>query len=320
MFCMTLVAASGTACAGLASQSRGVQPVINDCPIFPAGDIWNTRIDRAPVHKKSAAYIRSIGANTRLHPDFGSGTWKGAPIGIPYQFVDDATPLRPVRFQYGSESDPGPYPIPDNPLIEGGPASTGDRHIISIRQSDCRLFELFAAYPEDGGRRWRAGSGAQFDLRSHRLRPDTWTSADAAGLPIFPGLVRYEEVAAGAIEHAVRFTAQRTQRAYVWPARHYASRIKDPNVPPMGQRFRLKHDFDPSGFSPEVRVILVAMQRYGLILADNGSNWFISGAPDERWNNRVLRELKQIPGKAFEAVDLSAYRVDPDESRSRPPR
>ncbi|MCR9143432.1 MAG: hypothetical protein NXI24_14375 [bacterium] len=297
----------------------GPGPGIGNCPVFPAADIWNTRIDRAPVHSRSNAYVNSIGANTRFHPDFGSGTWQGAPIGIPYQIVDNSTPMRSVRFQYASESDPGPYPIPNNPLIEGGPDSDGDRHIIAIRPSDCTLFELFAAYPEQGGRAWRAGSGAKFDLRSHQLRPDTWTSADAAGLPIFPGLVRYDEVAAGEIKHAIRFTAVHTRRAYVWPARHYASSKTDKNIPPLGQRFRLKRSFDVSGYSPEVKVILIAMQRYGIILADNGSNWFVSGAPDERWNNSTLRELKRLTGKDFEAVDVSGYQVRPDSGQARIP-
>jgi hypothetical protein len=219
---------------------------------------------------------------------------------------------------YGSESDPGPFPVPADAPIEGGPDGTGDRHVIVLDRYRCELFELFDAHPGPGDG-WIAASGARFDLRSSDLRPDGWTSADAAGLPILPGLVRYDEVAAGEITHAIRFTASQTQRAYVWPARHFASSSSDPSLPPMGQRFRLKTSFDIGGFSPDVRVILTAMQRYGLILADNGSSWFVSGAPDERWDNDVLRELRTVPGSAFEAVDVSGMIIDPNSGRARQP-
>jgi hypothetical protein len=211
---------------------------------------------------------------------------------------------------YGSESDPGPYPFPASAPIEGGSGSTGDRHSLVLDRDACKLYELYRAFPQSNGT-WRAASGAVYDLRSNQLRPDTWTSADAAGLPIYPGLVRYEEVAAGVIRHAIRFTAPDTQSAHVWPARHDASDITDERYPPMGQRFRLKAGFDISGFSPQARVILQAMKTYGVILADNGSPWYISGAPDPRWDNDVLHELDVVHGSDFEAVDVSGLMVDP---------
>lgn len=292
-------------------------PGLAGCPLLPPDDIWNTRVDDLPLHPRSAAWIRSIGAETGLHPDFGSGLWNGGPIGIPFVLVPGTQPRVPVRFEYADESDPGPYPIPEDAPIEGGPASDGDRHILVLDRDNCRLYETWSTYPEGAG--WRAGSGAIFDLKSSKLRPDTWTSADAAGLPILPGLVRYDEVAAGAIRHAIRFTVQRSQRAYLWPARHYASSIRDPDVPPMGARLRLKANVDLSGFSPPVRVILQGFKDYGLILADNGSNWFISGVPDERWNNDLLRELKRVRGADFEVVDASGLMIDPDSGQARQP-
>jgi hypothetical protein len=222
----------------------------------------------------------------------------------------------PIQFTaYGNESDPGPYPVPEDAPIEGGPDGDGDRHVLVLDTEDCMLYELYRAFPQAGGA-WSADSAAKYDLTSNELRPDGWTSADAAGLPIYPGLVRYEEVASGTIDHAIRFTASQTQQAYVWPARHFASSITDPSVPPMGQRFRLKASFDLSGYSPEIQVILTAFKQYGIILADNGSSWYISGAPDERWDNDVLNELKTIPGSAFEAVDVSGLIVDPDSGQA----
>jgi hypothetical protein len=294
-------------------------PVPAGCSILPANNIWNTRVDSLPVHSRSAQYIASIGAGTTLHPDFGSGVWppgSTSPIGIPYVEVPAGqTPVSIIYTDYGDESDPGPFPIPANAPVEGGPDGEGDRHVIVLDRSACRLYELFYSWPQAGGA-WEASSGAAYDLNSNALRPAGWTSADAAGLPIFPGLVRYDEVAAGFIGHAIRFTASETQRAYVWPARHFASSNTSQDVPPMGQRFRLKASFDTSGFSPEVQVILTAMKQYGLILADNGSSWFISGAPDPRWDNDMLRELKTIPGSAFEAVDVSSLQVSPDSGEA----
>jgi hypothetical protein len=291
-------------------------PSLGGCPAFPVDNVWNARVDRLPVHAHSADYIATIGPNVGLHPDFGSGTWDGGPIGIPFATVAGSQPGVPVSFEYADESDPGPYPIPTDAPIEGGPASTGDRHVLVVDRDRCRLYELYAAYPQPDGS-WRAGSGAVFDLRSNALRPATWTSADAAGLPILPGLVRYEEVVAGAVRHALRFTASRTQRAFVWPARHQASSSTDPTRPPMGQRFRLKAGFNVSSFPARVQVILDALKTYGLILADNGSDWFISGVPDERWDNDELRALSQVHGRDFEAVNVSSLMVDPNSGQAR---
>lgn len=300
-------------CFTCAADSE-VMAVVSSCPILPADNIWNTPVDTLPVDANSSAYITTIGATTGLHPDFGSGLWDGGPIGIPYMEVPGTQPLVPVVFGYDDESDLGPYPIPPDAPIEGGPGSGGDRHILLIDRDNCILYELFYAFPQPDGS-WTAGSGAIFDLNSNALRPAGWTSADAAGLPIFPGLVRYDEVAAGEIKHAIRFTAPQTRRAYVWPARHSASSLTGTQYPPMGQRFRLKAGYDISGFSTEVQVILRALKKYGMILADNGSSWFISGAPDERWNNDILRQLKQVTGSNFEAVNVSSLMVSPDSGQ-----
>jgi hypothetical protein len=293
-------------------------PQVAGCTVFPADNIWNTPVDTLLVDPNSDTYVATIGVDATMHPDFGSGTWDGGPIGIPYTDVPGSQPRVPVAFDYDDESDPGPYPIPSNAPIEGGPDSDGDRHVLVVDRDDCVLYELFYAWPQSDGS-WEAGSGAVFELNSHALRPAGWTSADAAGLPILPGLVRYDEVAAGEINHALRFTAPQTRRAYVWPARHYASSLTGVEYPPMGQRFRLKADFDISGFSSDVQVILQALKTYGIILADNGSAWYLSGAPDERWNNDVLRELHQVHGSDFEAVDVSSLMVDPDSGQVRSP-
>ena len=291
-------------------------PTLEGCPIFPSDHIWNTPIDTLPVDPNSAAMIAPI-AGDHLHPDFGSGTWDGFPIGIPYVSVPGTQAKLNVIFGYDDESDSGPYPIPPNPPIEGNPDGDGDRHILILDRDHCDLYELYAAHLEVDG--WHAGSGAIFDLTDYALRPDGWTSADAAGLPILPGLVRYDEVAEGEIKHAIRFTVSQTRRDYVWPARHYASSLTGSQYPPMGQRFRLKADFEISSFSPEVQVILQAMKTYGLILADNGSDWFISGAPDERWDNDMLvSEFHRIYGSNFEAVDVSSLMLDPDSGQVKP--
>lgn len=292
-------------------------PVIDNCPAFPADHIWNARVDSLPVDPRSNDYIASIGANTSVHPDFGSGLWNNAPIGIPYAVVSAGQPGKTVTFTYASESDPGLYPIPPGVPIEGGPDSKGDRHILIIDRDACKLYELFAAYPNPDGS-WRAGSGAIFDLRTYALRPAGWTSADAAGLPIFPGLARYEEIAAGAIRHALRFTAPLTRKAYVWPARHYASDSTSASLPPMGQRFRLKNSFNTATFSPEVQIFLRALKEYGLILADNGSAWYISGVPNAGWNNDVwVGELARLKGSDFEAVDSSSLMKEVNSGQVR---
>ncbi|MGH2544320.1 MAG: hypothetical protein ACRDIB_16130 [Ardenticatenaceae bacterium] len=306
--------------AGVGVAARPARPFLGGCPVFPANNIWNVPIATLPVDPQSDEYVATIGLDETVHPDFGSGTWDGGPIGIPYVIVPESQALVPVAFQYADESDPGPYPIPPNAPIEGGRFSDGDRHVLVLRQETCLLYELFYAWPRQNGSWWLAGSGARFDLRSNALRPAGWTSADAAGLPILPGLVRYDEVAAGEIRHALRFTAPETRRDYIWPARHYASELTGPEYPPMGQRFRLRADFDISGFSPEVQVILQALKTYGMFLADNGSAWYISGVPDERWDNDVLHELHQVTGADFEAVDESSLMIHPDSARARWPQ
>jgi hypothetical protein len=271
---------------------------------FPDDNPWNADISKEPVDANSDAIIASIGAERNLHPDFGT-VWQGAPAGIPYVVVDGRQARVQVQFQYGDESDPGPYPVPPDAPIEGGPNAKGDRHVLVLDRDNWKLYELFSAYPQDGGKRWRAGSGAEFDLNSNKLRPAGWTSADAAGLPVFPGLVRFDEVMEQkAIRHALRFTVRRTRRAYVKPATHFASRLTDANLPPMGMRVRLKSAFDVSRFAAPVQVILVALKKHGMLLADNGSDWFISGAPDPRWDVEALATIKRVKGRDLEVVKM----------------
>lgn len=295
-----------------AAQAPPIGP--NGCTVLPANNIWNTPVDQLPVSPNSSTYVNRIGATSPLHPDFGSGTYNGGPIGIPFITVLGTQTQYPASFLYASESDPGPYAIPLNAPIEGGSNSTGDRHAISIDINNCILYELFNAFPQTSS--WKADSGAIFNLASNALRTATWTSADAAGLPILPGLVRYDEIAAGEIRHALRFTVPSTQRAYVWPARHYASSITDLTYPPMGVRFRLKASFNISGFSTTNQIILRALQKYGMMIADNGSAWFVSGAPDSRWDNTDLHVLTTITGSAFEVVDVSPLMVDPNSGQA----
>ena len=272
---------------------------------FPDDNPWNRDISQESVDPNSDAIVESIGLTKSLHPDFGT-VWQGAPSGIPYAVVDSKQSRVPVQFQYGDESDPGPYPIPANAPIEGGPNAKGDRHVLVVERDTWNLYETFSSYPQDGGKSWKASSGAVFDLNSNKLRPAGWTSADAAGLPIFPGLVRYDEVLEmKAIRHALRFTVRRSRRAYVPPATHYASRLTDANLPPMGMRVRLKASVDISKFSPAARVILTALQRYGMIVADNGGDWFLSGAPDPGWNDEEIATLKRIKGRDFEVVKMN---------------
>ena len=277
-------------------------PQLAGCPVFPATNVWNQPVDRLAVSENSRKIIRSIGLDTGLHPDFGSGLWEGRPIGIPYTIVRSTQKKVHVSFEYADESDRGPYPIPANVKIEGG----SDRHALLVDHDACRLYELYAL--ERRGARWLAGSGAIWDLRSNKLRPAGWTSADAAGLPILPGLARYDEVARGAITHALRFTVERTRRAYVYPARHFASDLTDPALPPMGLRVRLKRSFDTSGFPLQARVVLEALKRYGMIVADNGTSWYITGVPDERWDNDDLHTLGRVTGSDFEVVDTRGLR------------
>jgi len=291
--------------AGL-SRASATTPTIAGCPIFPASSPWNQPVDNLPVAPNSAQLIASIGLDAPVHADFGSGLWEGHRIGIPYVVVHGAkTPKSRLRFEYADESDKGPYPIPRNVPIEGDPnPGDGDRHALIVDQDSCRLYELYALQRTPSG--WTAGSGAIWNLRSNALRPAGWTSADAAGLPILPGLARWADAATGHIDHALRFTAERTRRAYVYPARHYTSDSNDPSLPPMGLRVRLKASFDISRFPPQARIVLAALKRYGMILADNGSPWYISGAPSPRWSNDQLHTLGQVTGRDFEVVDTSS--------------
>jgi len=267
--------------------------------VFPLDNPWNKDISNEPVDPNSNVLIASIGNDVRLHPDFGT-VWEGSPIGIPFNLVGSDQPKINVTFRYASDSDAGPYPIPSDALIEAG----SDKHVLVIDTFNLRLYELFNA-TRNTNNTWNAGSGAIYDLNSNQLRPDYWTSADAAGLPIFPGLVRYEElVEKGEINHALRFTVSNTQNAFIHPATHGASDNNDPNLPPMGMRVRLKANFDISGFSLHVQVILRALKKYGMFVADNGSNWYISGAPDTRWDDDELGQLKTIKGNNFEVVKM----------------
>jgi hypothetical protein len=291
--------------AGVATAHALRLPSAPRCPVFPASNVWNRPVDARPVAANSAQLIASIGLDAGLHPDFGSGLYAGGPIGIPFDVVSAKTPRARVSFEYADESDRVRYPIPASVHIEGGRTSDGDRHALLLDKDACKLYELYALYPKAGGG-WRAGSGAVWNLRSNALRPAGWTSADAAGLPILPGLARYDEVARGVIDHALRFTASRTRRAYVYPARHYASSSDDPSLPPMGLRVRLKASIDISGFPPQARVVLQALKTYGMILADNGSSWYVSGAPSPRWSNDDLHSLGRITGSMFVVVDTTS--------------
>jgi hypothetical protein len=274
--------------------------------VFPVDNPWNREIWRDPVDPNSQAILTTIGIEKSLHPDFGT-TYQGSPNGIPFVVVGGKQPRVPVQFDYKDESDPGPYPIPPDAAIEGGPAAKGDRHVLVIDRDAWKLYELWSARPDAGGKSWRAGSGAIFDLNSNQLRPAGWTSADAAGLPVFAGLVRYDEVVEKkAIPHALRFTCVRTRRAYIAPATHFASKLIDPHLPPMGMRVRLRADYDISGFPAEAQVILAALKKFGMLLADNGSDWFLSGAPDPRWNDEALQTLKRVKGRDFEVVKMGA--------------
>ncbi len=271
-------------------------PHVGACPVFPASNALNEDISKAPLDPNSAAYIDSIGASADLHADFGTN----ASYGIPYSIVKRGQPKVPIEFsEFGEESDPGPYPIPPSAPVEGA-GEEGDRHVLVMQEGSCKLYELYAAKRSGSG--WEAGSGAVFNLRSNALRPEGWTSADAAGLPIFPLLARYPEVHAGQIDHALRVTVPRTQAGYIHPATHLASSSTDASLPPMGLRLRLKASFSVAGYRGQALVILRALKRYGLIVADNGSPWYITGAPDKRWNDEDLDQLKTVPGSAFEAV------------------
>ena len=287
-----------------ATNARASGPILKtslgDLEIFPPDNPWNSDISQLPVHRNSRAYLSSIGLDKPLHPDFGT-VWNGVPNGIPYVVVGQDQPGVPVKFEYADESDAGPYPIPGDAPIEGGEKGEGDRHVIVVDYHAKKLYEIFSAHRQAAG--WQAGSGAVFDLTSNKLRPAGWTSADAAGLPIFAGLARYEEVEQGEIRHALRFTVRKTQRGYIAPATHFASRSTDANLPPLGLRVRLKADFDITKFPPSAQVILRGLKKYGMLLADNGGDWFVSGAPHPRWNDDALHTLKKVKGSDFEALE-----------------
>ncbi|WP_285577900.1 hypothetical protein [Geothrix limicola] len=291
----------------------GIGASLHGFTAFPGDNAWNQDVSAAPVDPNSAAIIAFIGAGTGLHPDFGAGLWQGAPIGIPYVVVGSSSQAKvSVAFTaYGDESDPGPMPIPAAAPVEGGNTSTGDRHVLVMDRDTCLLYELYGTYPQGDGS-WNADSASVWDLKSNALRPYGWTSADAAGLPIFPGLARYDEVAAGAILHALRFTVPTSRRAYVLPATHWASSNTSASAPPMGLRVRLKAGVDISAYPAQARVVLAALKRYGMILADNGSAWYLSGAPDERWDNTQLATLSGIKGSDLEVVQMgTVYTADP---------
>jgi hypothetical protein len=281
----------------------GTSPMIGGCRVLPADNAWNSKVDSLPVRNNSSALISNISATRNLHPDFGGG----GQYGIPNIVVPASEPKRAMHWTaYGDEADPGPYPIPPNAPVEGAPATDGDRHVLVLQKGTCHLYELYRGFWR--GNHWDADVGVNWNLSSNALRPMGWTSADAAGLPILPGLVRYDEVAAGHIDHAVRFTVPISQKGYILPATHYASSSTNPNLPPMGLRVRLKASYSLSRFHGQSLVILKALKTYGMIVADNGSPWFITGAADPRWNDDDLNQIKSVPGTAFEAVDTGPVR------------
>jgi hypothetical protein len=296
---------AGSATNAFARISHASVPIVGGCQIFPADNPWNTDISNYPLDPRSDAYIAALPGN--LHPDFGQNPH----YGIPFNVVPASQKKVPVSFRYYSQSDPGPYPIPPNAQIEGGRHASGDRHVLVLQKSVCKLYEMFDAYPVHGGKRWRAGSGAIFHLDSNKLRPNGWTSADAAGLPIIPALVKCDEVAAGEIDHALRVTFQETQRGYIHPATHFASNSRKKDLPPMGLRFRMKASYDISGITGQAHVIAVAMKTYGMFVADNGSNWYFQGEGGRQsscWNDNDLDQLKNVPNSAFEVVKTGRIR------------
>jgi hypothetical protein len=312
-----VVALGAMAYGALAGIQVEAAPGVAGCPVFPANNVWNTDISSLPVHPSSAAWLANMGGASRLlHPDFGPSG--GVPYGIPFNVVDSSHPKINLTFTYSAESDHVPYPFGADTSIEGGSGAGGDRHAIMIDQGTCILYELYnASYNGAGGS--TAGSGATWNLGANALRPAGWTSADAAGLPIFPGLLRLEEVQAGRVQHAIRFTAQQTDRSFIWPARHQAGAASNSSLPPMGARFRLRAGYSISPFSAATQVVLTAMQRYGLILADNGSNWYFQGAAQGGWSDTMISELKTIPAGQFDAVDESSLMVGPNSAQARQP-
>lgn len=286
------------------------------CRAFPASSVWHADVSRLPVHARSSQWLSRMSPTRRLHPDFGpSYGAQPAPYGIPVTYVDGSHAKVSVRFQYASESDRVGYPLGSDTKVEGGQWVEGDRHTVVVDRSTCRLYETWATTRSGGT--WYAGSGATWSLGSNALRPAGWTSADAAGLPILPGLLRYDEVAAGKVDHPIRFTTNVTDRRFVWPARHQAGSVSDPSYPPMGARFRLKAGYSLTGLRPDTQVVLRGMKAYGLVLADNGSPWYFQGTADTRWPTALLDELKRVPASAFEAVDVASLMADPNSGAVR---
>lgn len=305
-------AAEAEADAEADAEAGHARAPVAGCPVFPANNWWHADVSDLPVHTRSEAWLAHMSPDRDLHPDFGPSYGDGPPYGIPITVVDGDHRRVRVRFTYADESDRQRYPFGRDTRIEGGRRSDGDRHAIVVDRDACRLYETWATRVRDG--RWRAGSGAIWDLRSNNLRPDGWTSADAAGLAILPGLLRWREVRDDTIDHAIRFTTDETSTHHLWPARHDAGSRTDRDYPPMGARFRLAADFDTTGYGRHARRVIRAMQTYGLVLADNGSPWFFQGEQHRRWPERLIEQLKQIPADAFEAVDTSGLQVDPDSA------
>lgn len=300
----TRASSQDAAALGAKTKSPMLKTPYGNVAIFPADNAWNRDVSKLKLHAKSPAWLQSVGLDKPVHPDFGT-VWNSAPNGIPFVAVSPTQAKSAVQFDYADESDVGPYPIPSNPPIEGGPnaPADADRHVLMIDAKNKKLYELYQVNPLPGGK-WKAGSGAIFDLSSNKLRPTGWTSADAAGLPIFPGLARYDEIVElGKLPHALRFTVKRTQRAYILPATHFASNSTDPNLPPMGMRVRLRASFDTSSFPKLSQVLLQGLKTYGMLLADNGGDWFVSGAPDARWDDEAISTLKRVKVRDFEVVD-----------------
>jgi hypothetical protein len=320
-FAVIVMTSHATIPAQATAAGRGAAPRANPipgttCPMFPDNNYWHARVDRLPLHPMSGAWMAHMHSSINLHPDFGpSYGAQEVPYGIPITVVDGA-PRVPVTFDYADESDSVPYPLGAETLIEGGPTAQGDRHAVVVDASTCTLFETWSTHQTKEG--WTAGSGATWDLRSNALRPQGWTSADAAGLPILPGLLRWDEVSAGNVDHAIRFTTNVTRRAFVWPARHQAGSTNDPRFPPMGARFRLRASYPTAGLSREAATVIVALKRYGLVLADNGSPWYFQGTSDPDWPAALVDELKSIPASAFEAVDTSRMKVAGNSAAVRP--
>jgi hypothetical protein len=310
---LTLVASVAGTAAGGTRHLPGTA-----CPVFPADNYWHADVRGLPVHPRSAAWLSHMSPTRRLHPDFGpSYGEQPVPYGIPFTVVDGTHAKVQVVFDYADESDRVGYPLGSDTTIEGGVAADGDRHTIVVDRSTCRLYETWSTYHHRTDGRWTAGSGATWSLTSNKLRPQGWTSADAAGLPILPGLLRYAEVKAGRVDHAIRFTTDVTDRRHVWPARHDAGSVSDPSYPPMGARFRLKAGFPIASYRADTQVVLKAMRRYGLVLADNGSPWYFQGTADDRWPSGLLDQLKTIPASAFVAVDTAPLRARAGSARVR---